>query len=72
MTSIAAHTVLGLAVNDVTDPWGQVYLIDNSTDAVRHPQNANAALTTPAYTARISTPIPGTVGFLNRTVVGVY
>ena len=72
MTLIGAHTVLGLAVNDVTDPWGQVYLIDNSTDAVRHPQNATAALTTPAYTARISTPIPGTGGSLNRTVVGVY
>ncbi len=71
ITNNGAHTVLGLAVADVTDPWGGTLQLDNSSDAVRNPQNSNAALRSPGYTARISTTLPnGTV--LMRTVVGSY
>ncbi len=71
ITNNNAHAVLGLTVADVTDPWGSVLLLDNSSDAVRNPQNANASLRSPGYTARISTTLPsGAV--LERTVVGAY
>lgn len=71
ITNNGAHTVLGLSVADVTDPWGGILLLDNSSEAVRNPQNSNAALRSPGYTARISTALPnGAV--LERTVVGTY
>jgi prepilin-type N-terminal cleavage/methylation domain-containing protein len=72
VTSIGAHTILGLTVDDVTDPWGRVLLIDNSSDAVRHPGNASPALRAPGYTARITTPVPGTTQVIARTVVGSF
>lgn len=71
MTSIGADTLLGLSAQDVTDGFGQVIQIDNSSDAVRNPENTNASLTTPPYTARISTTLPG-VGTLIQTAVGSY
>lgn len=71
MTAISAHTVLGLTPSDITDAFGQILLIDNSSDAVRNPQNSTAALQTPGYTARISTALPGGQT-LSRTVVGAY
>lgn len=71
ITNNAAHTVLGLSVADVTDPWGGTLLLDNSSDAVRNPQNSTASMRSPGYTARISTTLPnGAV--LERTVVGAY
>lgn len=71
ITNNNAHTVLGLSVADVTDPWGSVLLLDNSSDAVRNPQNSNVAMRSPGYTARISTVLPsGAV--LMRTIVGAY
>ena len=71
ITNGAAHTVLGLSVGDVTDPWGGTLLLDNSSDAVRNPQNSTASMRSPGYTARISTRLPnGSV--LERTVVGAY
>jgi prepilin-type N-terminal cleavage/methylation domain-containing protein len=71
ITNNAAHTVLGLSVADVTDPWGGTLLLDNSSDAVRNPQNATASMRSPGYTARISTTLPnGAV--LERTVIGAY
>ncbi len=71
MVNIGAHTVLGLTLSDVTDSFGQILLIDNSSDAVRNPQNAIGALQTPGFTARISTSLPGGQT-LSRTVVGSY
>ena len=71
ITNNAAHTVLGFSVTDVTDPWGGTLLFDNSSDAVRNPQNSTASMRSPGYTARISTALPnGAV--LERTVVGAY
>ncbi len=71
MTSISAHTALGLSTSDVTDAWEQVMQIDNSSSAVRNPSNSSSALQAPPYTARISTTVPGG-GQLVRTVVGAY
>ena len=71
MVNIGAHSVLGLTLSDVTDSFGQVLLIDNSSDAVRNPQNGTGALQTPGFTARISTSLPGGQT-LSRTVVGSY
>jgi len=71
ITNNAAHTVLGLSVADVTDPWGGTLLLDNSSDAVRNPQNATVSMRSPGYTARISTTLPGG-SVLERTVVGSY
>jgi prepilin-type N-terminal cleavage/methylation domain-containing protein len=71
ITNNSAHTVLGLSVADVTDPWGGTLLLDNSSDAVRNPENSSVSMRSPGYTARISTTLPnGEV--LVRTVVGAY
>lgn len=71
ITNNAAHSVLGLSVADVTDPWGGTLQLDNSSDAVRNPENSTASMRSPGYTARISTTLPnGAV--LERTVVGAY
>jgi prepilin-type N-terminal cleavage/methylation domain-containing protein len=71
MVNIGAHTVLGLTLSDVTDAFGQILMIDNSSDAVRNPQNSTGALQTPGFTARISTVLPGGQQ-LSRTVIGSY
>lgn len=71
MVTLGAHTALGLTAADVTDAYGQILLLDNSSDAVRNPENSNAALQLPGYTARISTTLPGGLT-LARTVVGTY
>lgn len=71
MVNLGAHTVLGLTTADVTDAFGQVLMLDNSSDAVRNPQNSSGALQTPGFTARISTTLPGGLS-LSRTVVGTY
>jgi prepilin-type N-terminal cleavage/methylation domain-containing protein len=71
ITSINAHTVLGLTVDDVTDAYGQVIRIDNSSDNVKNPENSTAALSLPPYSALISTTLPGGVVF-SRSVVGAY
>ena len=71
MVTLGAHTVLGLTTADVTDAFGQVLLLDNSSDAVRNPQNSTTALQTPGFTARISTTLPGGQT-LSRTVIGTY
>ena len=71
MVTLGAHTVLGLTTADVTDAFGQVLLLDNSSDAVRNPQNSTTSLQTPGFTARISTTLPGGQT-LSRTVIGTY
>lgn len=62
---------LGLSTTDITDGWGQVMTLDNASDAVRSPNNSNAAMTTPPYTARISTTLPGGQTYA-QTVMGSY
>ncbi len=71
ITTNGVHSVLGLTTSDVTDPWGGTLKFDNSSDAVRNPQNTTASMRTPAYTARISTTMPGGQ-VLERTIVGTY
>lgn len=71
MVTLGAHTVLGLTTADVTDAFGQVLMLDNSSDAVRNPENSTSSLQTPGFTARISTTLPGGQS-LSRTVVGTY
>ena len=61
--------VLGLSPLDVTDFYGQVMQYDNCSNQVRNPQNADAALQTPPYTASIVTALPGG-GVLRVTAIG--
>jgi prepilin-type N-terminal cleavage/methylation domain-containing protein len=71
ITNNGAHSVLGLSVADVTDPWGGTLRLDNSSNAVRNPENTTTSMRSPGYTARISTALPnGSV--LERTIVGAY
>jgi len=65
------HSVLGLSLGDVTDPWGAILMLDNSSDVVRHPQNSNSTMRSPGFTARISTSMPSGSA-IERTVVGTY
>ena len=71
ITAIGAHTALGLTLDDVTDAYGQVFRIDNSSNAVKNPENSTAALSLPPYSAVISTTLPGGAVF-SRAVVGAY
>lgn len=71
MTLIGAHTALGLSTADVTDGFGQAFLIDNSSDAVRNPENATVGLQVPAYSVRIQTTLPGGA-VLSRSAVGAF
>lgn len=71
ITEFDNHTQIGLSVDDVTDPWGGVMLFDNSSNAVRHPQNANAGARTPPFTSRVSIQLPNGA-LLERTIVGTY
>lgn len=71
ITDFDNHAQLGLGLADVTDPWGQVLQFDNSSDAVRNPEAANAGMRSAPFTARVSTQLPnGAV--LSKTVVGTY
>lgn len=71
ITNGGAHAVLGLSVADVTDPWGGTLRLDNSSNAVRNPENSSISMRSPGYTARVSTALPnGAV--LERTIVGAY
>ncbi len=71
MTSINAHTALGLSTDDVTDGFGQTINIDNSSNDVRHPDNGAPAQTTPPFTTRISTTLPNGQVF-SLTAVGAF
>lgn len=71
ITDYGNHTQLGLSVSDVTDPWGNVLLFDNSSDAVRNPDASAAGMRSPPYTARVRTQMPNG-SWLERTVVGIY
>jgi prepilin-type N-terminal cleavage/methylation domain-containing protein len=63
---------LGLSVSEVTDSWGQLITVDNSSDSTRNPDNqASAAMQTPPYTATLRTFLPGGTG-MTRTITGTY
>jgi prepilin-type N-terminal cleavage/methylation domain-containing protein len=69
MSSIGLDIALGLSQTDVTDAYGQLILVDNSSNAVRSPDNSTLALQIPPFTARISTLLPnGTV--ISQSVIG--
>ena len=66
-----AHAGLGFAPTDVVDSYGQPLQIDNSSPAVRSPDNPSAAMATPPYTATVATSLPG--GYLLRvSMAGSY
>lgn len=68
-TGTSPHSVLGLSPLDVTDGWGNLFTMDNCTDAVRSPSNSVAAHKSPPYTAQISATLPGG-SVLTMTAVG--
>lgn len=62
---------IGLAASDVIDAYGNVFLYDTCSSAVRSPGNATLSMTLPPYTAAIQTTLPdGTI--LRRTAVGAF
>lgn len=69
VTGVSPHTVLGLSAIDVTDGWGNLFKIDNCTNAVRSPNNTTAIRKNPPYTATISATLPGG-SVLSMTAVG--
>jgi len=71
MTANGISDALGLTVLDLTDPWGGVLQLDNSSDQVRNPENSTSTMRTPPFTARISTTLPGGAVVV-RTAVGAY
>jgi prepilin-type N-terminal cleavage/methylation domain-containing protein len=68
-TGTSPHNVLGLSSLDVTDGWGNLFTMDNCTDAVRSPASTIAARQNPPYTAQISATLPGG-SVLSMTAVG--
>jgi prepilin-type N-terminal cleavage/methylation domain-containing protein len=71
MTSNGIADALGLTTLDLTDPWGGVLQLDNSSDMVRNPENATTTQRTPPFTARVTTTLPGGASIV-RTAVGSY
>jgi len=61
----------GLAPADYQDGYGNAILVDNSSDAVRTPDNANAAMQSPPYTILFKARLPGTLT-IAQSVVGNY
>lgn len=68
-TGVSPHAVLGLSTIDVTDGWGNLFVMDNCTNAVRSPNNTIAIRKNPPYTATISATLPGG-SLLSMTAVG--
>jgi len=71
MTSSGIVEALGLSTLDLTDPWGGILQIDNSSDSVRNPENSTASMRSPPFTTRVSTTLPGGASIV-RTAVGTY
>lgn len=70
-TGISPHAVLGLSESDVVDGYGGMLTLDNCGAGVRNPNNPDAAMRTPPFTAVISTSLPGG-GVLSQTAVGQF
>lgn len=71
MLTQGIDVALGLTQLDLTTPWGTTLLLDNSSDATRHPENATTTLRTPPFTAQVSTTLPSGATIV-RTAVGTY
>lgn len=64
-------SALGLTTADYLDGYGQSILVDNSSDAVRTPDNSNANMQSPPYTVVIKAAMPGGV-WATQAVIGTY
>lgn len=65
------QAALGLSTSDVVSPWNQPICVDNASNNVRNPNNANAAMQIAPFSARIVTALPGNQLYA-KTVVGSY
>lgn len=63
MYSLGIAANLGLSKLDIIDGYGNYFLFDNSSSAVRSPSNSNTNMQSPPYTAQVSATLPG-----NRTL----
>lgn len=61
----------GLSDNDFKDGYGNPITLDNSSDAVRTPDNANASMQAPPYTVKLKAQLPG-ASSVAVAVVGTY
>lgn len=71
MDTLGITSALGLSTLDITDGYGQFFLLDNSSSAVRSPSNANTNLQSPPFTAQVSTTLPGGSS-LSMSAIGSY
>lgn len=70
-TSAILGPVFGLTGADYEDAYGHPILVDNSSDAVRTPDNSNASMQAPPYTVVLKAALPGG-GFVTQAVIGTY
>ena len=61
----------GIAAADFQDGYGRAILLDNSSDAIRSPDNANAGMQAPPYTVVFKASLPGG-GMTAQAVIGTY
>lgn len=71
MDTLGITTALGLSATDITDGYGQYFLLDNSSSAVRSPSNPSANNQSPPFTAQVSTTLPGGTP-LSMSAIGSY
>jgi hypothetical protein len=65
------QTALGLSTSDVNSPWGSPICVDNASNNVRNPNNANASMQIAPFSARIVSALPGNQLYA-KTVIGSY
>ena len=58
LDSTGAHSALGLALDDITDAFGNIIRYDNCSASVRSPDNPTVTQALPPYTAVVSTTLP--------------
>lgn len=63
---------LGLSTADAQDPWGGRLALDNSSEAVRHPDNPNVAMKAPPYSLRLRASVGQSGLVLETSAVGRY
>lgn len=71
LTNSGLQAALGLSNSDITSPWGSAICVDNASNNVRNPNNANAAMQIAPFSARIVTALPGNQLYA-KTVIGSY
>lgn len=69
--AINLHTALGLSLNDVTISDGQMLQVDNSSNDVNQPDQADPGRALPPYSVRLIAPMPGGSQIIT-SVSGVY